>query len=219
MQHPQSQGTRRRSLEVSSTTLLAHPPDLQSRPLMDMDFAVACPLVRPTLPRIRFLFVGSRFCSTLPSDSPSRFCPCASLHFTSIRLSGDFHPQVVEHARHTARFAPPPAMAWRPGLTAAARDACRNPGRDGETALGRTEKLLGPVPTANRYVTLSNRKSHHPAECEGECIRDEHDRADRGSTHSAVVIEPRARRNDQGGRSADLIRASGHPHRMQRPDT
>src|SRR3954465_15737901 len=46
---------------------------------MDMDFATGCPLVRPYLPQIRFLFVGSRFRSTLPSDGPSRFRPCASL--------------------------------------------------------------------------------------------------------------------------------------------
>src|SRR5215472_6797056 len=46
LRHPQSNGTRRRSLEVSSTTFLAHPPDLQFQPLMDMDFATSCPLVR-----------------------------------------------------------------------------------------------------------------------------------------------------------------------------
>ena len=32
-------------------------PDLQSWPLMDMDFAIRCPLVRPSMPPIRFLFV------------------------------------------------------------------------------------------------------------------------------------------------------------------
>src|SRR5208337_5262489 len=36
---------------VSPAVFLAHPPDLQSRPLMDMDFATSCPLVRPVLPR------------------------------------------------------------------------------------------------------------------------------------------------------------------------
>ena len=46
---------------------------------MDMDFAVSCPLVRPGLPHIRFLFVRSRFCSTLLSDPASRRRPCASL--------------------------------------------------------------------------------------------------------------------------------------------
>ena len=71
--------TRRRPPEVSSTAFPAHPPDLHPRPLMDEDFAVRCPLVRPGLPRIRFLFVGSRFCSTLLSDPASRRRPCASL--------------------------------------------------------------------------------------------------------------------------------------------
>ena len=46
---------------------------------MDRDFAVSCPLVRPGLPHIRFLFVRSRFCSTLLSDAASRRRPCASL--------------------------------------------------------------------------------------------------------------------------------------------
>src|SRR5215472_13296687 len=46
---------------------------------MDGDFAVSRPLVRPGLPRIRFLFVGSRLRSTLPSDPASRRRPCASL--------------------------------------------------------------------------------------------------------------------------------------------
>src|SRR3954453_2826056 len=46
---------------------------------MDEDFAVSRPLVRPGLPPIRFLFVRSRLCSTLPSDPASRRRPCASL--------------------------------------------------------------------------------------------------------------------------------------------
>src|ERR1700675_2938059 len=46
---------------------------------MDMDFAISRPLVRPEMPHIRFLFVRSRFCSTLPSDTASRCWPCASL--------------------------------------------------------------------------------------------------------------------------------------------
>src|SRR3954467_10064392 len=71
--------TRRRPPEVSSTAFTAHPPDLQPGPLMDVDFAVSRPLVRPGLPHIRFLFVGSRLRSTLPSDPASRRRPCASL--------------------------------------------------------------------------------------------------------------------------------------------
>src|SRR5207253_7146542 len=59
--------------------LPAHLPDVHPRPLMDEDFAVTCPLVRPGLPQIRFLFVRSRFWSTLLSDDASRRRPCASL--------------------------------------------------------------------------------------------------------------------------------------------
>src|SRR6201984_3466853 len=58
---------------------------------------------RPTLaPRIRFLFIGSHLCSTLPSDPASRRQP---LRFTSPSPpSGwveDFHLRAIEHARHT----------------------------------------------------------------------------------------------------------------------
>ena len=96
MRHPQSRGTRCRSPGVSPAAFLAHPLDLQSWPLMDMDFATSCPLVRPVLPRIRFLFVGSRFRSTLPSDSPSRFCPCVSLvlHLHQV-AQGTFTPRLL----------------------------------------------------------------------------------------------------------------------------
>ena len=65
-------GTRHRSPEVSSTAFHAQPPDLRSAPLMDMDFGIICPLVRPDLPHIRFLSVRSWLCSTLPSDPTSR---------------------------------------------------------------------------------------------------------------------------------------------------
>src|SRR3954469_17885794 len=64
---------------------------------MDMDFATSCPLVRPALPHIRFLFVGSRFCSTLPSVGPSRFRPCASLvlHLHQV-AQGTFTPRLLD---------------------------------------------------------------------------------------------------------------------------
>ena len=65
-------GTQRRSPQVSSIAFPAHLPDLQPWPLMDQDFAISCPLVPPRMPHIRFLFVRSRFCATLPSDATSR---------------------------------------------------------------------------------------------------------------------------------------------------
>lgn len=98
--------TRRRSPGVSPASFPAHPPDLQSRPLMDMDFATSCPLVRSLLPRIRLLFVGSRVRSTLPSDGPSRFRPCASLvlHLHQV-AQGTFTPRTLgmPSTQHAAR--------------------------------------------------------------------------------------------------------------------
>src|SRR5581483_3214505 len=64
--------TCRRSPEVSSTAFDAQPPDLPPVRLMDMGFAVHCPLARHRRPHIRFLFIGSRLCSTLLSGLASR---------------------------------------------------------------------------------------------------------------------------------------------------
>ena len=61
-----------RSPAISLATFNAQPPNLQPVPLMDMDFAVTCQLVRHRMPHIRFLSIGSRLCSTLPSDPTSR---------------------------------------------------------------------------------------------------------------------------------------------------
>lgn len=72
-------GTCDRPPEVSSTAFNAQPPNLQPVPLMDVDFAVLCLLVRHRMPHIRFLSIGSRLCSTLLSDLASRSDPCASL--------------------------------------------------------------------------------------------------------------------------------------------
>jgi len=43
------------------------------------DFVAFGQLVPLALPTIRFLFVRSRLCYTLPSDPTSRWRPCASL--------------------------------------------------------------------------------------------------------------------------------------------
>src|ERR1035438_8179736 len=72
-------GTNGRSPEVSSTAFRTQPPDLQPVPLMDMGFAVICPLAQHRMPQIRFLYIGSYVCSALLSDAPSRLRPCVSL--------------------------------------------------------------------------------------------------------------------------------------------
>ena len=71
--------THGRSPAIRLTAFNAQPPDLQPAPLTDVDFAVNGQLVRHRMPHIRFLSIGSRLCSTLPSDAASRRRPCASL--------------------------------------------------------------------------------------------------------------------------------------------
>ena len=116
-------GTGCRSPGVSPAAFLAHPPDLQPWPLMDMDFATSCPLVRPSLPRIRLLFVRSRFRSTLPSDGPSRFRPCASLVLYLHQVAqGTFTPRLPDMPG-TQDAARRKRDGLRPCLTATARDA------------------------------------------------------------------------------------------------
>src|SRR5229473_273324 len=65
--------TQRRSPEVRPTAFTARPPNLPPRPLMTVDFAITCSLVRPGRPRYPvFLSIGPRLCSTLSSDPTSR---------------------------------------------------------------------------------------------------------------------------------------------------
>jgi len=68
-------------------------------------------LARPALvPLIRFLFIGSRICSALPSNTVSHWCSCAPLPFTSIRLGEDFHFQAVIHC--SAHISYHPQSGW-----------------------------------------------------------------------------------------------------------
>jgi hypothetical protein len=102
---------------TSTSVAAPQPPDLPPVSLMDMGFAVHCPLARHRRPRIRFLFIGSHLCSTLLSGPASRrvlFHPCASL--TLPGRPGEFHsepptdPDVnlsIHPARATQRRLPP----------------------------------------------------------------------------------------------------------------
>ena len=88
-------GTNGRSPEVSSTAFRTQPPNLQPVPLMDMGFAVICPLARHRMPLIRFLYIGSHVCSALLLDPPSPERPCASLslHLHQV-VKGTFTPKL-----------------------------------------------------------------------------------------------------------------------------
>ena len=56
------------------------------------------------VPITRFLFVRSRFCSTLPSDAHLTATPlCFANTSPPSGCVGDLHPQAVKHARHTTK--------------------------------------------------------------------------------------------------------------------
>ena len=96
--------TNGRPPAIRMTAFNAQPPNLPPAPLMDLDFAVIGQLVRRRRPHIRFLSIGSRLCSTLPSDPASRQ---QLLRFANTSppsgCEGDFHPQDVIHARRTTQ--------------------------------------------------------------------------------------------------------------------
>ena len=166
MRCPQSRRTRCRSLGVRPTAFIAHPPDLQFWPSMDVDFANACPLVRPALPRIRFMFVGSRLCSTLPSDSPSRFCPCASLvlHLHQV-AQGTSTPKLSDMSDTQAGLRPPPSAA--DGL-----DRVCHPTFVCHQAFDRKERLKSPQMSCQLFSLrhLCAGPDNHPQHFEGSKV-------------------------------------------------
>src|SRR5215813_9902529 len=96
-------GTWRRPPQVSSIAFTAPPPDLQPLPLMEPDFAIRCPLVRPRMPNL----VSVRQVAALLHTSFRRHLAMTPLCFASPSppsgWTGDFHPQAIEHAGHTTK--------------------------------------------------------------------------------------------------------------------
>jgi hypothetical protein len=97
-------GTQCRPPEVRPTAFPARPPDLPPRPLMVVDFAIHCSLVRPGRPRYPVLvhraavLLHASFRPRL-ATTPLRF---ANPSPPSGRVK-DFHLQAVDHARHTMK--------------------------------------------------------------------------------------------------------------------
>jgi len=94
--------TRRRPPEVTPTAFPARPPDLPPRPLMAVDFAIICSLVRPGRPRYPVLVhqaavsLHAAFRPRL-ATTPLRFAnPSPPSGWIE-----DLHLQAVDHARHT----------------------------------------------------------------------------------------------------------------------
>src|ERR1700724_3705120 len=99
-----AEATRSRSPGVSSAAFCAQSPDLRFAPLMDMDFAVSCPLVRG------WRLVSGCCPSTRTFDPfffqtpPRGGSPCIITRPSP--PSGwpeDFHLQTAEHAQHTTK--------------------------------------------------------------------------------------------------------------------
>jgi hypothetical protein len=97
-------GTQRRSPEVRPTAFAARPPDLPPRPLMTLDFAIRCSLVRPGRPRYPVLVHRA---AALLHASFRPHLAMTPLRFANPSPSSgwieDFHLQAVDHARHTTK--------------------------------------------------------------------------------------------------------------------
>jgi hypothetical protein len=84
-----------------------HHSDFSPRVRVVSDFALSCKLVRPVLPYMRFLSVGSGLC---PSEllfagflqiPPHDGHPCLWLPLPTTKRVADFHRQVTPHAGRT----------------------------------------------------------------------------------------------------------------------
>jgi hypothetical protein len=104
--------TQRRSPEVRSTAFTARPPDLPPRPLMTVDFAITCSLVRPGRPRYPVLVHQA---AVLLHAFFRRFLAVTPLRFANPSSSSgwieDFHLQAVLHTRHTRKRPAPMVRA------------------------------------------------------------------------------------------------------------
>src|SRR6266478_250803 len=95
-------GTQRRPPEVRPTAFPARPPDLPPRPLMTVDFAITCSLVRPGRPRYpvfvhRAAALLHAFFRPHLAMTPLRFAnPSPPSGWIE-----DFHLQAVVRTRHT----------------------------------------------------------------------------------------------------------------------
>ena len=107
------------SPEVSSTAFDAQPPDLPPVCLVEVGFAVLCQLAphrRPHHPVLVHRLAPLIHASFRPrlATTPLRF----SSPSPPPGWAGDFHPQAVEHVRHT-EYSPGPQALGKHGMTQA----------------------------------------------------------------------------------------------------
>src|SRR5207253_9637694 len=99
-----AEATRSRSPGVSSVAFRAQSPNLRFAPLMDMDFAVRCQLVRHWRLISGFCSSTRTFDPCFLQTPPRGGSPCIITRPSP--PSGwpeDFHLQTAEHARHTTK--------------------------------------------------------------------------------------------------------------------
>jgi len=132
-----AEATPSRSPGVSSTAFRAQSPNLRFAPLMDMDFAVRCPLVRRSRLVSGFCPSTRTFVPCFLQTPPRGGSPCIItrpyLHqvgqrtFTSQLLSMPSTQRSRKTADAFARF---PALSWFPGQTPTQLAMCAGDGKD-----------------------------------------------------------------------------------------
>ena len=96
--------TQSRSPGVSSAAFRAQSPNLRFAPLMDMDFAVSCPLVRHWRLISGFCPSTRTFAPRFLQTSPRGDSPCViTSPSPPSGWAEDFHLQAAEHAQHTTK--------------------------------------------------------------------------------------------------------------------
>src|SRR4029077_19916575 len=97
--------TQNRSPGVSSAAFRAQSPDLRFAPLMDMDFAVSCPLVRHWRLISGFCPSTRTFAPRFFQTSPRGDSPCViTSPSPPSGWAEDFYLQAAEHAQHTTKL-------------------------------------------------------------------------------------------------------------------
>src|SRR5215471_5763635 len=100
-------GTQRRPPEVRPTAFAARPPDLPPRPLMTVDFAIICSLVRPGRPRYPVLVYRATALLHAVFRPHLAVTPLRFANPSAIRLDRGLHLSGRTMARCGLRMMPP----------------------------------------------------------------------------------------------------------------
>src|SRR5262252_4672300 len=182
-------GTQRRPPEVRPTAFAARPPDLPPRPLMTVDFAIICSLVRPGRPRYPVLV--HRAAALLHASFRPRLAATPLRFANPSPPSGwieDLHLRAIGHARHTKKR--PPEGPAGAGLERG-RGTASSEGRSrGRTGRGNVSHIVNRAGGSRG----GNTKMSGPGTSGGDA-----------SLISAVTAARRARRRSHWRRASTLV--------------